>query len=290
MRTFTLEIVKPKHAEDFEDYCAEIYSVVFEDPTPKRNGRTGQSQGGVDIFVEPRVGKRKGIQCKRYYETKVTEKVIADEVVAADKAGWSIGELIVATTAASDSKLVKYAQDLTDARAESGKFKVSIEFWDDICNHIKRHAILQKKYSPNSPGGVYDDIRTSSEKTHSTVVEIGPLVSDAAANLAVGRLLLGDALACLKICEEAGVFGESALKLAAPRVYAYHELGDLKKVVEVGAPHLKDMHISAQMMVGESAAILGMPELVRDIAESNAVATDSDAAKTAQALMWIPSR
>ncbi|CAJ5769631.1 Uncharacterised protein [Burkholderia pseudomallei] len=549
MRTFTLEIVKPKHAEDFEDYCAEIYSVVFEDPTPKRNGRTGQSQGGVDIFVEPRVGKRKGIQCKRYYETKVTEKVIADEVVAADKAGWSIGELIVATTAASDSKLVKYAQDLTDARAESGKFKVSIEFWDDICNHIKRHAILQKKYSPNSPGGVYDDIRTSSEKTHSTVVEtnelvsalsskldslmtqvgghafvsslvtnenntvsrqldkvaefikemsysgasallsvifdefsslnerqkarwyllsgivdwhagdvsgavqkfdtayetypdddrvasgkvrglllsdhlddafdiaerarsrfpdsahvwlawantkialkqflaeadlprkfegnadalqmmaisfhdagnralsltyadralhadgagfytwtnvlfiatdfaskdpflasmgllppevartlqavcecfeprderlwrkeIGPLVSDAAANLAVGRLLLGDALACLKICEEAGVFGESALKLAAPRVYAYHELGDLKKVVEVGAPHLKDMHISAQMMVGESAAILGMPELVRDIAESNAVATDSDAAKTAQALMWIALR
>ncbi|MFE4631735.1 hypothetical protein, partial [Streptomyces mirabilis] len=131
----------------------------------------GQSQGGVDIFVEPRIGKRKGIQCKRYYETKVTEKVINDEVAAADTAGWSIGELIVATTTASDSKLVKFAQDLTDARAGSGKFKVSIEFWDDICNHIKRHAILQKKYSPNSPGGVFDDMRRSSEETQSRVVE-----------------------------------------------------------------------------------------------------------------------
>lgn len=549
MRTFTLEISKPKHAEDFEDYCADIYSVIFEDPTPKRNGRTGQSQGGVDIFVEPRIGKRKGIQCKRYYETKVTEKVINDEVAAADTAGWSIGELIVATTTASDSKLVKYAQDLTDSRAESGKFKVSIEFWDDICNHIKRHAVLQKKYSPNSPGGVFDDMRRSSEETQSRVVEtnelisavsskldsfmsqvggpalvsslvtnenntvsrqldkvaelikemsysgasallsvifdeyaslnerqrakwyllsgivdwhagdvvgaaqkfdaayeiypdddritsgkirglllsdhldvafdiaeqarsrfpdsahvwlawantkialkqflseadvpvrfqgnadalqmmaisfhdagdralslayadralradgagfytwsnvlfiatdfaskdpflasmgllppevertlravcecfeprdeklwrkeIGALVSDAAANLAVGTLLLGDASACLKICEEAEVFGESSLKLAAPRIYAYHELGDLQRVVEVGAPHLKEMHISAQMMVGESAAILGMPELVRDITESPVVVSDGDAAKTAQALMWIALR
>lgn len=50
------------------------------------------------------------------------------------------------------------------------------------------------------------------------------------------------------------------------------------------------MHISAQMMVGESAAILGMPELVRDITESPAVVSDGDAAKTAQALMWIALR
>nr|WKF58250.1 hypothetical protein HUO10_002748 [Paraburkholderia busanensis] len=549
MRTFTLEISKPRDADDFEDYCADIYSVVFEDPTPKRNGRTGQSQGGVDIFVEHRLGKRKGIQCKRYYETKVTEKTINDEVVAADKAGWNIAELIVATTTPSDSKLVKFTQDLSDARAQDGKFKVSVEFWGDICNHINRHSILQTKYSPNAPGAVFDELRVSSEATQSGMlkateaintlssqfasltsqiggqaflsslttnenstisrqldkivqlvremqynsanallsiifeefstldshqkarwyllsgivdwhagdsdsaggkfdtaydiypdddrisagkvrgflltdraddafdiaerarlrfpdsvqvwlawantrialkqylveadlplkfsenvdalqmmaisfhdagdrasslayadralravdagfytwsnvlfiatdfasrdpflasvgllpeevvrtltdvcdcfeprderlwrVEGGSLVSDVAANLAVGRLLLGDASACLTICDEAMVFGEPSSKFAAPRVYAYHELDDLKSVVDVGMPHLGNMHISALMMVGESAAILGMPDVVRDVAALPAVAGDVDAKKTAQALMWVALR
>ncbi|MFM0371283.1 PIN domain-containing protein [Paraburkholderia aspalathi] len=549
MRTFTLEISKPRDADDFEDYCADIYSVVFEDPTPKRNGRTGQSQGGVDIFVEPRLGKRKGIQCKRYYETKVTEKIINDEVAAADAVGWNVGELIVATTSPSDSKLVKYTQDLSDVRAQNGEFKVSVEFWGDICNHINRHPILQKKYSPNAPGAVFDELRTSSEANQTGVlrtaeainmlsskfdlftsqiggqaflsslatnenstisrqldkivqlvremsynsasallsiifeefstlnayqkarwhllsgivdwhmgdagnaalkfdtaydiypdddrisagkirgfllagraddaidvaeqarlrfpdsvqvwlawantrvalkqylaeadlplkfednadalqmmaisfhdagdqalslahadralradgasfytwsnvlfvatdfasrdpflasvgllptevartlkevcecfeprderlwrIEGGSLVADVAANLAVGRLLLGDASACLTICDEAEVFGEPSPKFAAPRVYAYRQLGDLQNVIDVGTPHLRDMHISAQMMVGESAAILGMPDLVHDIAALPAVAADVDAKKTAQALMWIALR
>ncbi|AXW62973.1 hypothetical protein CJO94_14695 [Ralstonia solanacearum] len=549
MRTFTLEISKPKNAEDFEDYCAEIYSVVFEDRTPKKNGRSGQSQGGVDIFVEPHSGGRKGIQCKRYYETKVTESLVNDEVKAADAAGWRINELIIATTTPSDSKLVKYVQDLSDSRVETGKFKVSIEFWNDICNQINRFQILQKKYSPNAPGGVFDDIRTSTEEARTSAVaaaegvsalvakvdsfvsqvggpsfisslstnensvisrqldkivkfvkemgfasakallsvvfeefstlnahqqarwyllsgivdwhtgdassavrkfdtaydtypeddricagkirgllladhadqafgiaeraisrfpdsiqvwlawantkiklaqylveadlpakfqadadalqmmavsfhdagdqalslayadralraegagfytwsnvlfiatdfagkvpflaslgllppevrctlsevcerfeprdeklwrvEGGPIVADVAVNLAVGRLLLGDASACLAICDEAEAHCDSSTNFTVPRVYAYHALNDHQHVVDVGAPHLADMHISAQMMVGEAAAILGRADVVGHVAALPCVASDLEAKGTLQALTWVALR
>ena len=549
MRTFTLEISKPKDAEDFEDYCVEIYSVVFEDPTPKKNGRSGQSQGGVDIFVEPRSGGRKGIQCKRYYETKITESLVNDEVKAADEAGWKINELIVATTTPSDSKLVKYVQDLSDSRAETGKFKVSIEFWNDICNHINRYSILQQKYSPNAPGGVFDVIRTSTQVAGASAVaaaegvialtakfdsfvsqaggssfvaslstngnsvisrqldkivefvkgmgfasakallsvvfeefsnldahqqarwyllsgivdwhtgdassavrkfdtayntypeddricagkirglllanhadqafeiaeravsrfpdsiqvwlawantkiklaqylveadlpskfqadadalqmmavnfhdagdqalslayadralraegagfytwsnvlfiatgfagkvpflaslellptevrrtlseacgrfepreeklwrvEGSPIVGDVAVNLAVGRLLLGDASACLAICDEAEAHGDSSTNFTVPRVYAFHALNDHQHVVDVGAPHLADMHISAQMMVAEAAAILGRADLVGQVAALPSVASDLEAKGTLQALTWVALR
>ncbi len=549
MRTFTLEISKPKDAEDFEDYCAEIYSVVFEDPTPKKNGRSGQSQGGVDVFVEPRSGGRKGIQCKRYYETKVTESLVNDEVKAADAAGWRINELIVATTTPSDSKLVKYVQDLSDSRADIGKFKVSIEFWNDICNQINRYSILQQRYSPNAPGGVFDEIRSSIEENRTSAVaaaegvsaltakldsfvsqvggpsfiaslstnegslisrqldrivqfikemsfasakallsvvfeefstldlhqqarwyllsgivdwhtgdassavrkfdtaydtypeddricagkirgfllanhadqafdiaeravsrfpdsiqvwlawantkiklaqylveadlpskfqadadalqmmavnfhdagdqalslayadralraegagfytwsnvlfiatdfagkipflaslellpsevrytlsdacgrfepreeklwrvEGGPIVGDVAVNLAVGRLLLGDASACLAICDEAETHGDSSTNFTVPRVYAYHALNDHQHVIDVGVPHLAEMHISAQMMVAEAAAILGEADLVADVAALPSVASDVEAKSTLQALTWVALR
>lgn len=550
MRTFTLEISKPRDADDFEDYCTDIYSVVFDDPLPKRNGRSGQSQGGVDIFVEPPQRRRKGIQCKRYYETKITTKLIDGEVEAADRAGWNIDELIIATTTSSDSKLVKYAQDLSDRRFEGGKFKVSLEFWGDVCNHINRFATLQRKYSPNAAGGVFDEIRVSLDEVQTsstkateflsaiqgqmsgmlaqlgaanlsrspgesqdfsvftrqldkiaelvrglnysaaggllsavfgemnalsshqkgrwyllsgivdwhlgdmdsaarkfdTAYEIYPedericagkvrglmlkgndeqalefalealrrfpdsnqvwfvwanarvklaayleeadlpvkfqneadalqimavnfhdagdthlslsyaqralnapgggfhtwsnvlyiatdiasrepyrlsmgLVSeefthaletacacfepraeklwrvegaasrsDAAANLAIGKLLLGDSEGCLAVCEEAVLQGEPSIKFAAARVYAHRELGDLRRTVQVGEESLPLIHVSAQVFVAEAAANLGDVDVVRKVAALSSVAEDVEARETLQALLWVALR
>lgn len=151
------EIPKPKSEADFESMCKRIYGVVFGDPLPKINGRKGQKQSGIDVFVEDRsgAGGRIGIQCKKYYATALTWTHVVDEVAKADQKSVPIKHLIVATTAASDAAMVRKAQDLTDARRAAGRFEVSIEFWNDIEDHIASHPVLQDHYDPTSPGAAY---------------------------------------------------------------------------------------------------------------------------------------
>lgn len=55
MHVVPFELPRPKNEADFERMCAQIYGVVFGDPTPKINGRKGQTQGGVDVFVNATV-------------------------------------------------------------------------------------------------------------------------------------------------------------------------------------------------------------------------------------------
>ena len=66
MHIIPFEIPPPKNEADFERMCAQVYGVVFNDRMPKMNGRRGQVQGGVDVFVKDASVGRVGIQCKKY--------------------------------------------------------------------------------------------------------------------------------------------------------------------------------------------------------------------------------
>src|SRR5438477_13182548 len=98
MLNYNSEIAKPKNPDDFEEFCLIVYRVVFGDKTATKNGRSGQKQNGVDIFVR-NDGERIGIQCKRVQFGELTTTVIDAEVKAADEGSAAIAELIVATTA-----------------------------------------------------------------------------------------------------------------------------------------------------------------------------------------------
>lgn len=155
MHTIPFEIPPPKNEADFERMCAQIYGVVFDDRMPKMNGRRGQAQGGVDVFVkEPGVG-RVGIQCKKYTLKPVTWTDVVDEVEKADKHKTPIKKLILATTAVNDAVLLKLVQQLSDERESSGLFSVEIEFWEDICLHIDNFPVLQNNYAPHTPGAAF---------------------------------------------------------------------------------------------------------------------------------------
>lgn len=135
--------------------CAQVYGVVFNDRMPKMNGRRGQAQGGVDVFVkEPGVG-RVGIQCKKYTMKPVKWEDVEDEVGKADKHQTPIKKLILATTAPNDAPLLKRVQELSDGREAKGLFPVEVEFWEDICNHIDRFPVLQDSYAPHTPGAAF---------------------------------------------------------------------------------------------------------------------------------------
>lgn len=154
MHNVQFEISKPTGDGEFEDMCARIYGTVFNDPLPQSNGRRGQKQGGIDVFIDAPEG-RIGIQCKRYADGALKLKHVEHEIAEADNAGAPIVRLIVATTATSDAVLLRAVQDLSDARVAKGQYSVKIEFWQDLCRQILGSSKLQNDYAPNAPGAVF---------------------------------------------------------------------------------------------------------------------------------------
>lgn len=171
MHALQLEIMKPTDDSAFEDMCARIYGEVFGDPTPKVNGRRGQAQGGVDVFVNTSAG-RVGIQSKRYVDGALTLKTVEKELERAEKKRVPIVRLIVATTAAADSTLLHNVQTLSDQRVAAGKFSVDVEFWDDICRHIRGSGRLQRDYAPNAPGAMFHEQRESNAAFQAALLRI----------------------------------------------------------------------------------------------------------------------
>lgn len=176
MHSIPVEISPPKNEADFERMCAQVYGVVFNDRMPKMNGRRGQAQGGVDVFVKEAGVGRLGIQCKKYTLKPVKWTDVEEEVRKADEAKSPIKRLILATTAPNDAALLRRVHALSDEREAAGLFPVEVEFWDDICNHIDRYPVLQDSYAPHAPGAAYhrqesalSSIRELAMETQATV-------------------------------------------------------------------------------------------------------------------------
>lgn len=191
MHIVPVELQKPKNEADFERMCVQIYGVVFKDSLPKMNGRKGQAQSGVDVFVDAQGIGRIGIQCKKYVLTDLKWKHVEAEVSAADKNMVPICRLLIATTSQSDAVLLRQTQDLSDKRKAAGLFEVEIEFWEDIENRVESHPALQEHYAPNSPGGVFHRqsnelaaIRDIVVDTHAGVAALAelPVARDDSAN------------------------------------------------------------------------------------------------------------
>lgn len=180
MHIIPFEIPPPKNEADFERMCAQVYGVVFNDRMPKMNGRRGQVQGGVDVFVkEPGIG-RIGIQCKKYTMNPVKWQDVEDEVSKADKHKTPIKKLILATTAPNDAPLLKKVQELADDREARGLFPVEVEFWEDICNHIDRFPVLQDSYAPHTPGAAFHRQEISLNAINDIVLETNAVMQSIA--------------------------------------------------------------------------------------------------------------
>jgi len=140
--------------------CADIYAEVFGDKVPAIHGRSGQGQGGVDLFVEDgETGKRIAIQCKRYDATKITEEKLQAELVKLDKSGVNVSLYVIASTLERDISLRKVVLKISDARVEMGLCRVHIDFWQDLCDHIGRIDSLQRLYAPHLRGGILHEVR-----------------------------------------------------------------------------------------------------------------------------------
>ena len=60
------QIPPPKYWQQFEDLCLSLFRNIWGDPTAQKNGRSGQTQHGTDVWggADYDRGALHGVQCK----------------------------------------------------------------------------------------------------------------------------------------------------------------------------------------------------------------------------------
>jgi tetratricopeptide (TPR) repeat protein len=156
------ELTRPETDDDFEAMCCVLYQQVYRDPGLMRVGGTGQGQFGVDLLGVDRrspSGISVGVQCKNYVNTKFTLTTVTDDVDKADRANLHIDHLTFATTAPASAAIVRKIHELSEQRRRTGKFSVSVEYWNTIQAHVRMFPEVGKAFIPGYPGGTLLEIR-----------------------------------------------------------------------------------------------------------------------------------
>ena len=116
----------------FEDFCRDLWAVIWNDPDAERNGRKGTSQCGVDVFGLPATqSQHEGVQAKAHARP-LTDSEIQCEVDEAKKFMPPLHRLIIACTGPRDANGQKYFWQLNVDHRAVKSFSVSILGWEDI--------------------------------------------------------------------------------------------------------------------------------------------------------------
>jgi restriction endonuclease len=136
----------PKHWQEFETITRDAMALKWKSPNLQKNGRSGQKQHGVDIWGADDIGRRVGIQCKRY-KPPLTFKTVAAEVENAETFG-KLTTLWIATTGDHDSPLQQKVRTLSDHRVAQDKFAVGILFWEDVVDGLILNPSVFRAHYP----------------------------------------------------------------------------------------------------------------------------------------------
>jgi WD40 repeat protein len=149
----SLDLPPPRNWQDFEDLCCDLWSRLWHDSETQKNGRSGQSQAGVDVFGRPGRGTEwAGLQCKLRHGG-LSRKDLEQEVERARTFKPTLGRFLIATTAPSDIGIQETAREITTAQMERGAFSVSVAAWDYIILQLASYPDLLAKHYP----GVFAD-------------------------------------------------------------------------------------------------------------------------------------
>ena len=133
-----LDLPPPKDWQAFERLCQALWRRLWKTSNIVAHGRSGQKQHGVDLYGTPlnQPGVH-GIQCKCV--DQLTEAQLIAEVEKAKGFQPALSELIIATTAASDTQLLALTRRITEEHAARGLFPVRLLGWGDICSLMADH-------------------------------------------------------------------------------------------------------------------------------------------------------
>ena len=131
---------RPVNWQDFETLCKKLWGEIWSCQEIKKNGRSGQSQNGVDIFGIPK-GETQfyGIQCKgkdEYSHKQFTEKEILKEIENAKQFKPKLKKLYFATTALKDANIETFIREKNIEHINNDLFEVHLFSWEDIVDLI----------------------------------------------------------------------------------------------------------------------------------------------------------
>lgn len=165
----SMELPIPKNWQDFEAIVLDAQAQRWKSTSLQKNGRHGQKQNGVDIYGPDDIGRRVGIQCKRYKPPLKLEHV-TDEIDKAEKFVGPLTTLFIATTSDYDAKLQQQVRVLSDKRVANGKFAVGLLFWDDIVGGLLLNpAVLRVHY----PQIVLKNVEATNKERMIAALELG---------------------------------------------------------------------------------------------------------------------
>jgi hypothetical protein len=142
----TMKLPIPQSWQEFESIVRDAQGLRWNTSLQK-NGRLGQTQQGVDIWGTDEIGRRVGIQCKRYNKPLTLGEVMG-EIGEAEKFEGGLSALFLATTTDHDSKLQAKVRMLSDQRVAQGKFAVGLLFWDEIVAGLMLNPQVFKSHYP----------------------------------------------------------------------------------------------------------------------------------------------
>lgn len=142
MTVLTLPI--PRNETDFEDLVLDYAWYELQPEAAQPYGRRGAGQNGIDHQLRLVDGSWFGIQCKRYWDKKLTAKILQKDLDAAHTIAPPLARYIVATTKRADTKLQDWARNATiNSRAT-----VDIWFWDDVERWLNANPARLSQYNP----------------------------------------------------------------------------------------------------------------------------------------------
>ncbi len=171
------QLPKPENWQDFESLCKKLWGEMWKIPNKiKKNGRSGQTQHGVDIYGIPKNENGYwGIQCKGkdlYTNAKLTKIEIDTEVEKAKEFKPELKVFIFATTSNKDASIEEYIR-LKDI--ENNSFEILLYCWEDIVDLIEENREVynyfmeSQKYKTEYDFEVF--INDFENKTHRLIPE-----------------------------------------------------------------------------------------------------------------------
>ena len=134
---------RPKSEDEWEDMVLDAMRIFWNDPNAYRYGRNGQSQNGVDI-----IGKQNlyNVAAQAKNCDSISKQQIKVEIDKAKNLFIKLDELYFVISGNRDSKLQELVHLLSIENIEKNNFKISILFFDDVCQHLTFNSNLIKKY------------------------------------------------------------------------------------------------------------------------------------------------
>lgn len=142
---------KPKHWQDFEILCKDIYEVKFKSLDIVMHGRNGQKQDGVDIYGHIENGdKLFGIQCKGKNDyccqSQITEEEIDAEIEKMLNFTPRLSIFIFATTTQRDARIQGIIRRKDEKIYKKYGIHISISFWNCIEEMLSEHPEIYHSY------------------------------------------------------------------------------------------------------------------------------------------------